>query len=155
MQLQPLLQYLPTYFSSYAKSRSPVLRHGLYSGAQRNGVTSARQTFRVHGSREVTTFIRHRGLCRHDCRGEGVMYQPNSGIVAGSTSKTPDFRLRRFGFESLLGQCLTWLRPFLVFLSSSRSVVFTFFCSRTPRYNLSSTLYPQSCWCIIQLIHSL
>jgi hypothetical protein len=31
----------------------------------------------------------------------------------------------------------------------------TFFCSRTPRYNFSSTLYPQSCWCIIQVIHSL
>jgi hypothetical protein len=26
---------------------------------------------------------------------------------------------------------------------------------RTPRYNYSSTLYPQSCWCIIQVIHSL
>jgi hypothetical protein len=29
------------------------------------------------------------------------------------------------------------------------------FCSRTPTYNFSSTLYPQSCWCIIQVIHSL
>jgi hypothetical protein len=31
----------------------------------------------------------------------------------------------------------------------------TFFCSRTPRFNLSWTLYPQSCWCIIQVMHSL
>jgi hypothetical protein len=29
------------------------------------------------------------------------------------------------------------------------------FFSRTPRFNFSSTLYPQSCWCIIQVIHSL
>jgi hypothetical protein len=28
-------------------------------------------------------------------------------------------------------------------------------CSSTPRCNLSSTLYPQSCWCIIQVIYSL
>jgi hypothetical protein len=28
-------------------------------------------------------------------------------------------------------------------------------CSRTPRCNFSSTLYPRSCWCIIQVIHSL
>jgi hypothetical protein len=28
---------------------------------------------------------------------------------------------------------------------SSRAVVFNLFCSRTPRYNFSSTLYPQSC----------
>jgi hypothetical protein len=34
-------------------------------------------------------------------------------------------------------------------------VVFNLFCSRTPTYNFSSTLYPQSCWCIIQVIHSL
>jgi hypothetical protein len=34
-------------------------------------------------------------------------------------------------------------------------VVFNLFCSRTPRCNFSSTLYPQSCWCIIQVIHSL
>jgi hypothetical protein len=27
----------------------------------------------------------------------------------------------------------------------SRAVVFNLFCSRTPRYNFSSTLYPQSC----------
>jgi hypothetical protein len=25
----------------------------------------------------------------------------------------------------------------------------------TPSYKFSSTLYPQSCWCIIQVIHSL
>jgi hypothetical protein len=35
------------------------------------------------------------------------------------------------------------------------AVVFDLFCPRTPTYNFSSTLYPQSCWCIIQLIHSL
>jgi hypothetical protein len=35
------------------------------------------------------------------------------------------------------------------------AVVLNLFCSRTPRYNFSSTLYPQSCWCIIQVIHSL
>jgi hypothetical protein len=37
----------------------------------------------------------------------------------------------------------------------STAVVFNLFCSRTPRYNISSTLYPQSCWCIIQVIYSL
>jgi hypothetical protein len=36
--------------------------------------------------------------------------------------------------------------------SWSRSAVFKHFCSRTPRYNLSSTLHPRSCWCIIQII---
>jgi hypothetical protein len=36
-----------------------------------------------------------------------------------------------------------------------RPAAFNFFFSRTPTYNFSSTLYPQSCWCIIQVIHSL
>jgi hypothetical protein len=40
-------------------------------------------------------------------------------------------------------------------VAQSRVEVFNLFCSRTPRYNFSSTLYPQSCWCIIQVIHSL
>jgi hypothetical protein len=35
-----------------------------------------------------------------------------------------------------------------------RPVVFNLFCSRTHRYNFSSTLYPKSCSCIIQVIHS-
>jgi hypothetical protein len=34
-----------------------------------------------------------------------------------------------------------------------RAVVFKLFCFRTPRYNFSSTLYPQSCWYIMQVIH--
>jgi hypothetical protein len=34
-------------------------------------------------------------------------------------------------------------------------VVFNRFCSRTPRYDFSSTLYTLSCWCIIQVMHSL
>jgi hypothetical protein len=33
-----------------------------------------------------------------------------------------------------------------------RSVVFNLFCSRTPRYNFSSTFYPQSSWYIMQVI---
>jgi hypothetical protein len=33
-------------------------------------------------------------------------------------------------------------------------MIFNFFRSRTPRYIFSSTLYPQSCWCIIQVIHN-
>jgi hypothetical protein len=37
----------------------------------------------------------------------------------------------------------------------SRQWYSAFFCSRTPRCNFSSTLYPQSCWCTIQVIHSL
>jgi hypothetical protein len=37
----------------------------------------------------------------------------------------------------------------------SRTVVFNLFCSPTPRYNISSTLHTQSCWRIIQVIHSL
>ena len=37
----------------------------------------------------------------------------------------------------------------------SRPVVFNLFCSRTSTYNFSSTLSPQSCWCIIQVVHSL
>jgi hypothetical protein len=37
----------------------------------------------------------------------------------------------------------------------STPAVFNLFCSRTPIYNFFSTLYPQSCWCIIQVIHSL
>jgi hypothetical protein len=35
------------------------------------------------------------------------------------------------------------------------SVIFNHFCSQTPRCNFSSTLYLHSCWCIIQVIHSL
>jgi hypothetical protein len=35
----------------------------------------------------------------------------------------------------------------------SSPVVFNLFCSRTPRYNFSSTLYPQSCWYIMKVIH--
>jgi hypothetical protein len=31
----------------------------------------------------------------------------------------------------------------------------TFLCSRTSWCNFSSTLYPQNCWCIIKVIHSL
>jgi hypothetical protein len=34
-----------------------------------------------------------------------------------------------------------------------RPVAFNPFCSRTPRYNFSSTLYPQRCWYIMQVIH--
>jgi hypothetical protein len=37
--------------------------------------------------------------------------------------------------------------------STCVAVIFNLFCSRTPRYNLSSTLYPQSCWYIMQVIH--
>jgi hypothetical protein len=36
-----------------------------------------------------------------------------------------------------------------------RPEAFNLFCSRTPKYNLSSTLYHQSCWCIIRDIHNL
>jgi hypothetical protein len=35
----------------------------------------------------------------------------------------------------------------------SSAVVFNLFCSWTPRYNFSSTLYPQSCWYIMHVIH--
>jgi hypothetical protein len=34
-----------------------------------------------------------------------------------------------------------------------KAVVFKLFYSRTPRYNLSSTLYPQRCCYIMQVIH--
>jgi hypothetical protein len=33
----------------------------------------------------------------------------------------------------------------------SNAVVFNLFCSRTPRYNFSSPLYPQSYWCTIYI----
>jgi hypothetical protein len=33
-----------------------------------------------------------------------------------------------------------------------KAVVFNLSCSLTPRYNFSSTLYPQSFWCLIQVI---
>jgi hypothetical protein len=36
----------------------------------------------------------------------------------------------------------------------SATVVFDLFCSHTPRCNFYSTAYPQSCWCIIQVICS-
>jgi hypothetical protein len=37
-----------------------------------------------------------------------------------------------------------------------RAVVFNIVCSRTPKWKFSSTLYPQRCWCTIQvIIHSL
>jgi hypothetical protein len=38
-------------------------------------------------------------------------------------------------------------------LTWPRAVVFNLFCSRTPRYNFYSTLYPQSCWYIMQVIN--
>jgi hypothetical protein len=38
--------------------------------------------------------------------------------------------------------------------SSHTPVIFNPFCSRTPRCNLSSTLYLLSCWCMIQVIHN-
>jgi hypothetical protein len=38
---------------------------------------------------------------------------------------------------------------------SSGTVEFKLYCPRTPRCNLSSTLRPQMCWCLIQVIHSL
>jgi hypothetical protein len=38
-------------------------------------------------------------------------------------------------------------------LGMLKTVVFNLFCSRTPRYNLYSTLYPQSCWYVMQVIH--
>jgi hypothetical protein len=34
------------------------------------------------------------------------------------------------------------------------NLTFDLFCSRIPRCNFSSVLYPQSCWCIIQVIES-
>jgi hypothetical protein len=36
----------------------------------------------------------------------------------------------------------------------AKSVVFNLFPPRTPRDIFHSTLYPQSCWCIIQVIHN-
>jgi hypothetical protein len=35
------------------------------------------------------------------------------------------------------------------------AVIFNLFCWRTTRFNFSSSFYPQSSWCIIQVIHSL
>jgi hypothetical protein len=35
------------------------------------------------------------------------------------------------------------------------AMIFNLFRSRTPIYIFSSTLYPQSCWCIIQVTHNL
>lgn len=43
----------------------------------------------------------------------------------------------------------------LHFVLRSRTVAFNPFCSRTPRYNFPSNLYPQSSSCVIQVIHSL
>jgi hypothetical protein len=40
-------------------------------------------------------------------------------------------------------------------VSSLAGIQLFFFCSRTPRRNFSSTLYPQICRCIIQLIRNL
>jgi hypothetical protein len=44
---------------------------------------------------------------------------------------------------------------YILLSSSGSAVVFNFLCSRTPRCNFTSTLYPQTCWCLIQVIHSL
>jgi hypothetical protein len=41
------------------------------------------------------------------------------------------------------------------FFVSFKRVTFNLFHSRVPRYIFSSTLYPQSCWCIIQVMKSL
>jgi hypothetical protein len=44
--------------------------------------------------------------------------------------------------------CFKPLKPKIAYISGIQP-----FCSRTPRYNFSSTLYPQSCWYIMQVIH--
>jgi hypothetical protein len=37
-------------------------------------------------------------------------------------------------------------------LSTSNAAVFSISCSHTPKCNFSSTVYPHSCWCIIQVL---
>jgi hypothetical protein len=61
---------------------------------------------------------------------------------------TPRYYLYRLGSIFKLGYQQVQLD-----IGPLRAVVFNLFCSRTPRYNLSSTLYPQSCWYIMQVIH--
>jgi hypothetical protein len=38
--------------------------------------------------------------------------------------------------------------------TQSTPMTFNLFRSRTPRYILSTIVYPQNCWCTIQAIHS-
>jgi hypothetical protein len=45
------------------------------------------------------------------------------------------------GIPAVLAKCFT-------------PAVFKLFCSSAPRRNFSSTLYPQSCWCIIEVTHT-
>jgi hypothetical protein len=49
-----------------------------------------------------------------------------------------------------------WIHAQLIkAMLSPMAVLFNLFRSRTPRYDFSLILYPQSSWCIIQVIHSL
>jgi hypothetical protein len=48
--------------------------------------------------------------------------------------------------ESQAFQCSDWTQCDKGMQHCFRAVVFNLSCSRTPRYNLFSTLYPQSCW---------
>jgi hypothetical protein len=92
-------------------------------------------------------------------------YSSTLKMEATCSSEASDFQLttRRYipedriihnhrceNLKSYIWSCfVAWAEPW------SRPVVFNLFCSRTPRYNFASTLYPQRCWCIIQVIHSL
>jgi hypothetical protein len=58
------------------------------------------------------------------------------------------------GYMSCSAQSLQYWLCDAVHIGCSNPVVFDLSCSRTSRCNFSSTLYPQSCWCIIQVIHS-
>jgi hypothetical protein len=78
-------------------------------------------------------------------------------VIDGVTAVTSPGH-QRSQLLSLLNSCIRvhHRRPVVnIYTTCSTTVVFNLFCSRTPRYNFSWTLYPQSCWCIIQVIHSL
>jgi hypothetical protein len=87
-----------------------------------------------------------------------LTYSSTLKIEATCSSETSvDFQLTTRCYIPEDRTLQRWILLSKLFFCSeySNAMVFNIFCSRTPRYNFSSTLYPQSCWCIIYIQNKL
>jgi hypothetical protein len=108
---------------------------------------------------EIHGMILQRDLCGH-----GRIFSCNSGKQAVAWDKD---RVLWWNFVPEVMKSLMLLQHKVLWSSNnhppevcsqfvwSNSVIFNLFCSLTPRYIFSSSLYPQSYWFIIQVIHNL
>ena len=82
-----------------------------------------------------------------------------SGVIAKGTTLFMTSQLRKDRVITYcnrdIGKYMTGDRILVHISPCTRPVIFNLFRSPIPRYVLSSTLYPQSCWCIIQVRHNL